>query len=77
MNYTTAALAILAVELVRRSIAAILLAFTGPLAKVPGPMLMRFTGLFGAINAMRGEFDQNKASAFFKKYGKVVRVGML
>lgn len=55
---------------------AIVCALTGPLSKIPGPFLNRFSTIPWAIDNLTGN-SMNVAPKMFEKYGDVVRVGML
>jgi hypothetical protein len=49
-------------------------AFTGLLAKVPGPLIMKLSILPWTVHSMRGTI-MSVAPRLFDKYGDVVRVG--
>ncbi len=61
-------------ELFRRFVTLLIRAFTGPLAKIPGPLVGKFTTLPWLVNAIQGE-TMNTIPELFKKYGEVVRTG--
>jgi len=61
-------------ELFRRFVMMLIGGFTGPLAKIPGPLVGKFTALPWMINAFRGE-AMNTVPELFEKYGEVVRTG--
>jgi hypothetical protein len=63
-------------ELFRRCCFVLIEAFTGPLSKVPGPVLMKLSRLPWMFENIRGN-TMNAAPKLFKKYGDVVRVGEL
>jgi hypothetical protein len=48
--------------------------FTGPLSKVPGPFISKFTGIPWWLRVFTGTHN-HAGPGFFKKYGPVVRVG--
>jgi hypothetical protein len=61
-------------ELLRRFISALILAFTGPLSRIPGPLLWKLTPLPWLYECLTGNM-MNVAPGLFEKYGDVVRVG--
>ncbi|KAE9365295.1 cytochrome P450, partial [Stipitochalara longipes BDJ] len=61
-------------ELFRRFVMVLIGGFTGPLAKIPGPLYGKFTVIPWVINAIQGE-QMNTAPELIKKYGEVVRAG--
>jgi hypothetical protein len=61
-------------ELLRRFVSALILAFTGPLSKIPGPLLWKLTPLPWLYECLTGNM-MNVAPGLFEKYGDVVRVG--
>jgi hypothetical protein len=61
-------------ELLRRFILALFIAFTGPLSKIPGPLLWKLTPLPWLYECLAGNM-MNVAPGLFEKYGDVVRVG--
>ena len=63
------------ISLLRRFISALLLAFTGPLSKIPGPLLWKLTPLPWLYECLTGNM-MNVAPGLFEEYGDVVRVGM-
>ena len=63
-----------AAELLRRCCLILLTAFTGPLSKIPGPMIGKFSSIPWIIHCIRGS-QMNYGAELFKKYGDVVRVG--
>lgn len=63
-----------AAELFRRCCLILLTAFTGPLSKIPGPMIGKFTSLPWIISCIKGN-QMNIGPGLFKKYGDIVRVG--
>jgi hypothetical protein len=64
----------LAAEVLRRCCLIFLTAFTGPLSKIPGPMIGKFTFWPWIIQCVKGN-QMNIGPGLFKKYGDVVRVG--
>ena len=63
-----------AAEVFRRSCLILLTAFTGPLSKIPGPMISKFTSWPWVIQCIKGN-QMNIGPELFKKYGDIVRVG--
>jgi hypothetical protein len=63
-------------EVVRRCYLSIVCALTGPLSKIPGPFLNRFSGIPWAIQNLTGN-SINTTPKMFEKYGDVIRVGTL
>jgi len=61
-------------EALRRCILTILSAFTGPLSKVPGPLVSKFTRLPWTFETITGK-HMNTTTKLLQKYGDVVRVG--
>jgi hypothetical protein len=61
-------------ELLRRFVSALILAFTGPLSKIPGPLLWKLTPLPWLYECLTGNM-MNVAPGLFEEYGDVVRVG--
>lgn len=61
-------------ETSRRLLSVIINAFTGPLAKIPGPFSARFTVLPWVIDLLKGE-QHYRGDRYLAKYGKVVRTG--
>jgi hypothetical protein len=61
-------------ELLRQFISSLILAFTGPLSKIPGPLLWKLTPLPWLYECLTGNM-MNVAPGLFEKYGDVVRVG--
>ena len=74
--YSIATLLIYALvaEIFRRCCLIILAAFTGPLSKVPGPVVGKFTAWPWLIQCIKGN-QMNIGPGLFEKYGDVVRVG--
>ncbi|PMD33538.1 cytochrome P450 [Hyaloscypha variabilis F] len=64
----------LAAEIFRRCCLILLAAFTGPLSKIPGPMIGKFTSWPWLIQCVKGN-QMNIGPGLFQKYGDVVRVG--
>jgi len=63
-----------AAELFRRCCFIFLVAFTGPLSKIPGPVIGKFTSWPWIIQCIKGN-QMNVGPTLFKKYGDIVRVG--
>jgi hypothetical protein len=61
-------------EGLRRCVSVVVTAFTGPLSKIPGPFVAKFTGLPWTIESLRGK-HMNTPAQLFQKYGEIVRVG--
>ncbi|PMD30788.1 cytochrome P450 [Hyaloscypha variabilis F] len=72
--YFKLALYAVSAELFRRFVTLLIGAFTGPLAKIPGPLVGKFTTLPWLVNTIQGE-TMNTIPELFKKYGEVVRTG--
>lgn len=64
----------LVAEILRRSYFIFLTAFTGPLSKIPGPLIGKFTAWPWLIQCITGN-QMNIGPEYFRKYGDVVRVG--
>ncbi|KAE9378887.1 cytochrome P450 [Stipitochalara longipes BDJ] len=60
-------------ETLRRCLLIIISAFTGPLSKLPGPFLSKFTRLPWTFETITGK-HMNTANSLFQKYGDIVRV---
>jgi hypothetical protein len=73
-TYLTFLLYLVLAEAVRRCCSTLLGAFTGPLAKVPGPFLSRFSKIPWAIELIKGN-HLNSVGPLMEKYGNVVRIG--
>jgi hypothetical protein len=73
-NFLKIVVYLVSVELFRRLVMKLIGGFTGPLAKVPGPFLAKFTAIPWLINAAQGE-QMNTGPELIKKYGDVVRAG--
>ena len=58
----------------RRLVMMFVNAFTGPFAKVPGPLWARFTILPWMIDVLRGK-QHYRGERMLAKYGNVVRTG--
>src|ERR1700712_5485129 len=71
---TTLLLYALAAEIFRRCFLVLLAAFTGPLSKIPGPVVGKFTSWPWIIQCVMGN-QMNIGPGYFEKYGDVVRVG--
>jgi len=61
-------------EVFRRFVMVLIAGFTGPLAKIPGPLVGKFTVIPWTINAIQGE-AMNTVPELFEKYGEIVRTG--
>jgi hypothetical protein len=72
-SYATILFYLALAELFRRCCIALIAAFTGPLARVPGPFLHKFTTLPWMFENLAGN-TMNVAPKLFKKYGDTVRV---
>ena len=75
-SYTTIVLCIVLAEVLRRSCKVLLGAYTGPLSKVPGPFLWKFSGILWRRVIVQGN-QANVSPKLFAQYGDVVRIGML
>jgi hypothetical protein len=74
-TYLTIFLCLVLAEFIRRCVSVLLHAFTGPLSKVPGPFLAKFTKIPWAIQLIKGT-HLNTVGPIFKKYGSdIVRIG--
>lgn len=73
-TYLSLALWLVAAELLRRLVLALKLAFTGPLSKIPGPVLWRMTSLPWMIQNITGN-SMNTLPGLLEQYGDVVRLG--
>jgi hypothetical protein len=73
-NYLVIAVCLGLAEVLRRCILIMITALTGPLSKVPGPFLSKFTRIPWAVETVTGK-HMNTTDDLFKKYGDVVRVG--
>lgn len=73
-SWATLLLYALAAELFRRCCLILLTAFTGPLSKIPGPLIGKFTSWPWIIQCVKGN-QMNLGPGLFEKYGDVVRVG--
>ena len=72
-SYTTLALLAVGLELLRRALKALILAFTGPLSKVPGPFWNKLSPFPWRLAFLKGTAPF-LALDLHEKYGKVVRV---
>ena len=61
-------------EVFRQFVMLLVRGFTGPLSKIPGPFLARFTPISWMIDSLLGE-QMNTGEYLIKKYGEVVRIG--
>lgn len=73
--YLTLLLYALFAEGVRRCVLILLRGLTGPLSKIPGPLLAKFTTVPWIFEVIRGN-QMNVGPELFRKYGDVVRVGV-
>ncbi|CZT12574.1 hypothetical protein WAI453_005583 [Rhynchosporium graminicola] len=73
-SYASLVLWLVAAELLRRVVLALKLAFTGPLSKIPGPILNAITPLPWMIEQITGN-AMNSLPGMFERYGDVVRTG--
>ena len=64
----------LTAELCRRCCLILIAAFTGPLSRIPGPVIGKFTLWAWIIQVIKGN-QMNIAPGLFQQYGPVVRVG--
>ena len=62
-------------EVIRRVFLSVLSAYTGPLSKIPGPFLCKFSMLPWAYLNLTGN-TMNVQHRWIKKYGPVVRIGV-
>jgi hypothetical protein len=72
-NYTTLIIYVILADLFRRCCLILLTAFTGPLSKVPGPLINKLTVLPWLYQVLIGN-HLNIGPPLFKKYGPVVRI---
>jgi hypothetical protein len=72
-SYTTLALLVVGLELLRRVLKALILAFTGPLSKVPGPFWNKLSPLPWRLAFLKGTAPF-LALDLHQKYGPIVRV---
>jgi hypothetical protein len=73
--YLTILLGLVLAEFVRRCCFTLLHAFTGPLSKVPGPFLAKFTNIPWAIELIRGTHFTTVGPIFQKYDSDIIRVG--
>jgi hypothetical protein len=73
-SITTILVYALAAEVLRRCCLIFLTAFTGPLSKIPGPMIGKFNPWPWIIQCVKGN-QMNIGPGLFTKYGDIVRVG--
>jgi len=73
-SVTTLILTAIFVELFRRFCIILITAFTGPLSKIPGPFVGKFTSVPWIYQVIRGN-QMNIGPKLFRKYGDVVRIG--
>lgn len=62
-----------AAELLRRCCMILITAFTGPLAKIPGPLIYKLTAYPWIFQNITGNM-MNVAPDLFKRYGDIIRV---
>jgi len=72
-SYTTLALFAMGLELLRRVLKALILGFTGPLSKIPGPFWNKLSPLPWRLAFLKGTAPF-LALDLHEKYGQVVRV---
>jgi len=63
-------------EVIRRCVMILLNALTGPLSKIPGPFIYKFTRWPWVYQNITGN-QMNVAPELFERYGDVVRVSKL
>ena len=74
-TYLTILLGLALAEFVRRCYVTLLHAFTGPLSKVPGPFLAKFTKIPWAMEFIKGT-HLNTVGPIFEKYDSdIIRIG--
>jgi len=74
-TYLTILLGLFFAEILRRCCSVLLNAFTGPLSRIPGPFLAKFTKLPWAIELVKGT-HMNTVGPLFKKYNtNILRIG--
>jgi hypothetical protein len=61
-------------EIIRRCCMAFITAFTGPMSKIPGPLISKLTAAPWQYQCLRGNM-MNITPAYFEKYGDIVRIG--
>ncbi|KUJ07792.1 cytochrome P450 [Mollisia scopiformis] len=71
--YLTLILCLGLAEIVRRCISSLMLAFTGPLSKIPGPFVSKLTRFPWALESIQGK-HMNFTHRLFQRYGDIVRV---
>ena len=67
-SFITLIFYVILAELLRRCCLRLLHAFTGPLAKVPGPFLSKLTNFPWMIDTLKGN-HMHAGHELFKKYG--------
>jgi len=67
-------LAVFAIFLAYKVTDTIYVAFFGPLSKIPGPFILKFTEMPDVIGNLRGRAHESRI-AYHLKYGDVVRIG--
>ncbi|KAM3072746.1 hypothetical protein ACMFMF_007078 [Clarireedia jacksonii] len=73
-SYTSLVLLFIAAEILRRFCLSLYKAFTGPLARVPGPILWKLSEKVWHYHMVRGTSITTSAK-LFEKYGDCVRIG--
>jgi hypothetical protein len=73
-SFTAIFIYALTAELCRRCCLILIAAFTGPLSRIPGPVIGKFTLWAWIIQVIKGN-QMNIAPGLFQQYGPVVRVG--
>lgn len=75
-NYLWLLLYTVLAEVARRVVVTLLLAYTGPLSKLPGPTLSKLTPLPWRLRLASGG-HYYELPRLFEKYGDTVRVGKI
>ncbi|PQE07519.1 cytochrome P450 protein [Rutstroemia sp. NJR-2017a BBW] len=75
LSYTSLILLFITAEIIRRFCLSLYVAFTGPLAKVPGPLLWKLSKRIWHYHMVRGT-SITVSAKLFEKYGDCVRIGM-
>lgn len=74
--YTTLLLSLVVLKIIRHVFLILLRAYTGPLAKIPGPFWYKFSSAPWYWKHLNGTMFKNlNHNDYFKTYGNVVRVG--
>ncbi|PQE09240.1 hypothetical protein CJF32_00010693 [Rutstroemia sp. NJR-2017a WRK4] len=74
LSYTSLILLFITAEILRRFCLSLYVAFTGPLAKVPGPLLWKLSKRIWHYHMVRGT-SITVSAKLFEKYGDCVRIG--